>query len=78
LALHQNPQHRSGSLRILKSIGSVAEVKAPHSATDRGVALKILVMGVLGIVTSAKVPTLGEEKTRFRASWAENDCRDRR
>jgi hypothetical protein len=35
LALHQNPQHGSGSLRILKSMASVAEVKAPHSAKFR-------------------------------------------
>jgi len=52
LALHPNPQHGSGSLRILKSMASVAEVKAPHSATDRGVELKIAGNGVLGIVTS--------------------------
>ena len=51
LALHQNPQPRSGSLRILKSMGSVAEVEAPHSATDRGVELKIAGDGVLVIVT---------------------------
>ena len=28
LALHQNPQHGTGSLRILKSMASVAEIKA--------------------------------------------------
>jgi hypothetical protein len=61
LALHQNPQPRSGSLRILKSMASVAEVEAPHSATDRGVELKIAGDGVLVIVTSGKVPTLGQE-----------------
>ena len=32
LALHQNPQHGSGSLRILKSMASATEIKAPHSA----------------------------------------------
>src|SRR5262249_6008316 len=73
LALHQNPQHGSGSLRILKSMASVAEVKAPHSATDRGVELKIAGNGVLGIVTIGKVPMLGEAKTRFRESW-EKSC----
>jgi hypothetical protein len=74
LALHQNPQPGSGSLRILKSMGSVAEVEArPHSATDRGVELKIAGNGVLGIVTSGKVPTLGGGKTRFRESW-EKSC----
>jgi hypothetical protein len=30
-----DPQHGSGSLRILKSMASVAEVKAPHSAKFR-------------------------------------------
>ena len=34
LALRQNPQHGTGSLRILKSMASVAEIKAPVSSSS--------------------------------------------
>jgi hypothetical protein len=68
LALHQNPQHGTGSLRILKSMASVAEIRR-----DRGAELEIAGNGVGFGQTSGKVPTLGEAKTRFRESW-EKSC----
>jgi hypothetical protein len=50
LALHQNPQHGTGSLRILKSMASVAEIKAPPQAAFvvqlSGVARPIILMAI--------------------------------
>ena len=55
LALHQNPQHGSGSLRILKSMASVAEVKAPHSAKFHVVCCGSPTSGLFGDLRQAAV-----------------------